>query len=319
MDALRRTPTTAAGIAIVATAASLWATDVVFRQGLTQRMSATELVFWEHVILAVCVAPLLLGAGARLRTLDRGDWLAILVIGGGASVLATILFTKALSGGDFTTPLLLQKLQPVFAVTLARGLLRERLRAQYVPFLLLALLGSYLLLLNDLSSPAPKDLSGPLLAIGAALLWACGTVLGKRVGTKLRFSELTALRFTCGLPIAFVLLLTRGGGGPLTVASWSDAPNLLALALIPGLLALLLYYRGLQATTASTATLAELAFPATALIVNAIAFGVSLNVVQVIGLLILVGTVTAMPIVTARRPTALALEGPAARGAPAPA
>ena len=106
-----------------------------------------------------------------------------------------------------------------------------------------------------------------------------------------------------------MLLLARGGSGPLVVAGWGDAPWLIALALVPGLIALLLYYRGLERTTASTATLAELSFPATALILNAIAFGVHLGSLQVLGLVILVGTVTAMPFVMSRDPNALARRG----------
>jgi len=296
----RTTPSVAIGTAIVAVAASLWATDVVFRRGLTETISATEIVFWEHVVLAV----------ARLRGLRPLDWLAVIVLGGGSSVAATILFTKALTvGGDPTTPLLLQKLQPVFAVSFAWVLLGERVRPRYFWFLAAALVGSYLLVLDDAGRLAPSHASAPLLAVGAAVLWALGTVLGKHLGARLRPSELTGMRFACGLPIAALLLLTRGGGGPVLSAQWSDAPSLVALALVPGLIALLLYYRGLERTTASAATLAELAFPATALIVNAIAFGVTLGAVQVVGLLVLVATVTAMPLVMARDPSALARRG----------
>jgi drug/metabolite transporter (DMT)-like permease len=293
----------------VALGASLWATDALFRRGLTARVSATEIVFWEHVVLALAVLPLLVRARHRLRALRPVDWLACVVIGGGSSVAATILFTKALTGGDPTTPLLLQKLQPVFAVAFARVLLGERVRAPYFLFLGSALLGSYLLVLDQPGSLTPSDAGAPLLAAGAAVLWALGTVLGKFLGAALAPAELTGVRFACGLPIAAVLLLARGGGGPVVAAQASDVPSLVALALVPGLIALLLYYRGLEQTTASTATLAELAFPATALVVNAIAFGVALDGVQVAGLLLLVATVTAMPLVTARDPGALALRG----------
>lgn len=315
--------TAAVGTAIVALAASLWATDVLFRRGLTESISATEIVFWEHVILAAAVLPVLVRARARLRTLRPLDWLAVIVLGGGSSVAATILFTKALTvGGDPTTPLLLQKLQPVFAVSFAWLLLGERVRPRYFWFLAAALLGSYLLVLDQAGRLAPSNASGPLLAVGAAVLWALGTVLGKFLGARLEPTQLTAMRFACGLPIAAILLLASGGGGgqPLIAARLSDAPSLLALALVPGLIALLLYYRGLARTTASAATLAELTFPATALVVNAIAFGVSLDVVQVVGLLVLVATVTAMPLVMSRDPAALARRGRRdASGPPRPA
>jgi drug/metabolite transporter (DMT)-like permease len=311
----RRTSSTALGTAIVAVAAALWATDVLFRRHLATSISATEIVFWEHVLLVLAVLPILVRARSRLRTLGARDWLAVAVLGGGASVAATILFTKALTAGnDPTTPLLLQKLQPVFAVSFAWVLLRERVRPRYFWFLVVALAGSYLLVLDHPGSLVPSDAGAPLLAVGAAVLWALGTVLGKHLGGKLGPNELTGIRFAAGLPIATILLLARGGNGPVIAAGWSDAPWLVALALVPSLIALGLYYRGLERTTASTATLAELAYPATGLAVNAIAFGVSLAAVQVLGLVVLVATVTAMPLVMSRDPTALAVRR---RGTPA--
>jgi DME family drug/metabolite transporter len=322
-DRGRPRPATAVGTAIVAVAAALWASDVFFRRGLILRLPATELVFWEHVVLALCVLPLLVKSWPALRTLRPLDWLAVLVVGGGASVGATILFTKALTsaalaGGDLTTPLLLQKLQPVFAVCFAWTLLGERVRPRYFWFLAAALLGSYLLMLDSAGSVTPSNATAPLLAVAAAVLWALGTVLGKFLGARLDPNALTAVRFSAGLPIAFALLFTRGGDGPFLTAGWGDAPRIIALALIPGLIALLLYYRGLARTTASTATLAELSYPAAALILNALAFGVHLGAVQVVGLVILVATVTAMPLVMSRDPGALALRGRRARaGTPA--
>ncbi len=59
------------------------------------------------------------------------------------------------------------------------------------------------------------------------------------------------------------------------------------LALIPGLLGLLLYYRGLSSTRASQATLAELAFPATAVALNWALLGVGVNAGQVVGFVLL--------------------------------
>jgi drug/metabolite transporter (DMT)-like permease len=56
----------------------------------------------------------------------------------------------------------------------------------------------------------------------------------------------------------------------------------------------LLYYRGLRRTTASAATVAELAFPVTALVVNAIAFGTVLSGSQLAGAALLAGTVLAL-------------------------
>jgi len=60
--------------------------------------------------------------------------------------------------------------------------------------------GSYLVAFAHPLSPGGIDGWAPaLLAVSAALLWGLGTVLGRHLGAKLPFAELTALRLTTGL------------------------------------------------------------------------------------------------------------------------
>jgi hypothetical protein len=70
--------------------------------------------------------------------------------------------------------------------------------------------------------------------------------------------------------------------------------GVVGLALIPGLLALLLYYRGLRSTPAAAATIAELAFPLTAAGLNYVVFGTVLTVTQWFGVAFLAGTIGVM-------------------------
>lgn len=286
------------GTAVVAIAAAIWGTDALFRRGLALELPSVEVVGWEHLILAAATLPLVLRSRATLRALTARDWLALAVIGGGSSVAATVLFTEAFKHGDPTTPLLLQKLQPVLAAGGAWVLLGERLRPRYLAYLVLALAGSYLITFGDPSQVSARRLLPAALGAGAALLWALGTVLGKHAGSKVPPSQLTGLRFLLGLPVAVILVAVFEGG---VSARPGDAPALLLLSLVPGLIGLLLYYRGLRSTPAAAATLAELAFPLSAIIVNALAFGTTLTGTQVAGVLLLTGTVTLLGLVDRRR------------------
>ena len=276
---------------MVAAAASLWGTDALFRRGLALDLASVEVVFWEHLLLATISVFLVLPAARRLRVLDRRDWLAVAIIGGGSSVAATVLFTEAFKHGDPTTPLLLQKLQPIFAAGAAYLLLGERQRRRYFVYLALALAGSYLVAFPDPTTVTLEALLPAALGAGAALLWALGTVLGKHAGAKVAPTQLAGLRFLCGLPVALLLLVLLGDG---VQATAGDVPAIVLLSLVPGLMALLLYYHGLRRTTASAATVAELAFPVTALIVNAIAFGTVMSGSQLVGVALLAGTVLAL-------------------------
>ena len=141
--------------------------------------------------------------------------------------------------------------------------------------------------------------------MGAATLWALGTVLGKRLSAHVPAAELTGLRFGFGLPVAALLRDPVRGRRPTARRGRGDAWALLGLALVPGLIALLLYYHGLRAAPATAATIAELSFPLTALVVNAIAFGDRLSGTQLAGAALLAATVAWFGIASRRGPQAI--------------
>ncbi|NHC15454.1 DMT family transporter [Motilibacter deserti] len=255
---------TTIGALFVAGGAVLWGTDALFRGDMAESVPAATIVFWEHVVLAAVTA---FAMPAALRLLRRAGWrvvLAVLAIGIGASAVATALFTEAFSYGDYTTPVLLQKVQPIVAVVGAWLLLGERPRAGYGPFLLLGLVGAWLIAFRDPFDVSFGEARPALLALAAAALWAAGTVLGRYVAPVFAPRELTALRFWFGLLGAAAVVAVTGSS--LTVGGeWHV--RLVLLALVPGLVAMLFYYRGLKRTPAMVATLCELAFPLTAAVV----------------------------------------------------
>lgn len=276
---------------LVALAASFWGLSALWRGPLARELPSLAIVFWEHVLLTVILLPWLLPALRRWRASSLRTQVSVLVIGAGSSALATALFTAAFRLGDPITPQVLQKLQPFIALALAAVLLGERLRRSYLLFLAPAVVGAWLMTFADPFAVSVSSAQAALLALGAAALWAAGTVLGRAASAELRFVDLTALRFAVGLvTLAVIAALT---GTPLAVPL-SAAPSILALALLPGLAAMTLYYLALRHTPASRATLAELAFPLTAAAVGVIAFGSRPGPTQWLGMALVVGTVVAL-------------------------
>lgn len=289
---------------LVAVAAAMWGLDGLLRKPLaTHNLAAGTVVLWEHVIALLALAPLVpraLRAFARCSVRDRA---AIVVIGVGASAVATVLFTKAFAlagaAGDFVTPLVLQKLQPIFAICLAVLLLGERPRPRFALFVLPALAGAWLMTFPDPFDVKVAELEPALLAVAAAALWGGGTVLGRMVGASLAPIEVTTLRYVFGFLGAVGVVWVTGAG---VAPGWGNAIGLILLALIPGLFALLLYYRGLRNTPASRATIAELAFPATAAVVGVVFLNTPLTGSEWLGFAILVASVVALGWHESRRP-----------------
>jgi len=279
----------AASVALVAIGAALWGFDGALRQPLVAtpaRWSPYTIVLYEHILLTAMVAPFLYRHRRSLRRLDAGGWLAALGVAWGGSALATLAFTTAFEYGNPDVVVLLQKTQPLWAVAAAALVMRERPRRALVWFVIPALVGTYLLSFGTMS-PADAFTGGrgraAVLALVAAALWGAATAFGRRALVAIEPQLVTAVRFTLALPLLAAIALVESALSPPAAAQSSDFPRLVGLALIPGLIALLLYYRGLERTPASVATFAELAFPATALVVNYFALGSSISEMQLAG------------------------------------
>jgi drug/metabolite transporter (DMT)-like permease len=301
------------GVLLVALAAAMWGTDPIIRKTMSFSTSATTIVFGEHVILVVLTLPLLLPA---LRALFRAGWRAIVaavVVGAGASAVATILFTDALIGhSDFITPVVIQKVQPLVAVVAATALLGERARPRFVWFLVPALAGFWLVNQAKPLDPSAKGLVVILEATGAAVLWALGTVLGRYLSRDLEFQQILSLRFFFGLIASAIALPVMGAKA---YSNGHDSLLIFYLAVVTGLLALALYYYGLQRTPAIMSSLAELTYPVIAVLAGIYAYNQHLRWTQWIGVAMIIGTVSLLPV--QRRRSIVVV--PPQQTAPAPA
>lgn len=282
------------GVVLVAIAAAMWGTDPIIRKTMSFTTSATTIVFGEHVILAALTLPFLLPA---LRAVFRAGWsyvAAAVVVGAGASAVATILFTDALIGhSDFITPVVIQKVQPLVAVAGAAILLGERPRARFVWFFLPALVGFWLVNQAHPLDPSAKGAVVIAEATGAAVLWALGTVLGRYLARRLEFQHIVTLRFFFGLVASAIALPVMGASA---YSNGHDTLLILYLALATGLVALTLYYYGLQRTPAVLASLAELTYPAVAVIAGIYAYNQHLRWTQWLGVAAILGAVTLLPV-----------------------
>ncbi|MBT0565800.1 EamA family transporter [Williamsia sp. CHRR-6] len=140
------------------------------RKPLASDLAAGTVVLWEHIIPIVVLAPFLPSALRAFARLTRRDQAAVVLIGIGSSAVATALFTRAFAiagaDGDYITPLVLQKLQPVLAIALAVLVLGERLRPHFGLYVLPVLVGAWLLAFADPMQVRVSELEPALLRAG---------------------------------------------------------------------------------------------------------------------------------------------------------
>lgn len=274
-------------------AAMLWATDAPFRAHLTKELSSNFIVLAEHLVDVLVVLPILFLYRGEFKKLKLKEWLAVLAIAIGGSALASVAFTQAFHYVNPSVAILLQKLQPLIAICLAAGLLKERTGKQFWIWAVVALAGAYIISFPKLvpalyqGEQFNPNLIGAGLALLAAVLWGASTVLGRYVLNKVNFQAITSLRFVIAFVFLLILNTNQHSIPQLSTVTAKDWLYLVIIAVTSGVVSLFIYYRGLQHTKASIATVAELGFPLAAVIVNALFLNATLSIVQVVGMLVL--------------------------------
>jgi len=278
---------------LVFVAALLWATDAPFRVYLTQSLSSNFIVLAEHAVDTIIVLPILLMNWQEMKQLRARHWLAIIIIAVGGSALASIAFTQAFHYVNPSVAILLQKLQPLIVISLAASLLQEQLRSKFWLWAALAMAGAYLI---SFPGWVPRLFAGEtfnpnVIGVGFALiavvLWGLSTVLGRYALGTISFKVMTSLRFILALIFLFILNLAQKTLPPLASVAARDWLFIAIIAVTSGVVSLFIYYRGLQYTKASVATLAELGFPLGAVIVNTIFLKATLQPWQLVGMAVL--------------------------------
>ncbi len=255
-------------------AAMLWATDAPFRLHLTQELSSNFIVLAEHFVSVLFVLPILLLNWSELKRLTLKDWVAVLFIAICGSALAAVAFTQAFHYVNPSVAILLQKLQPFIAISLAGVLLKERLSERFWLFAVLALAGAYLISFPNLlpqvypGETFNPNLIGTGLALIAAFFWGASTVFGKYVLNTTNFKVMTSLRFCLGFLFLLGLNFYQQTFPSFSAITTTDYLFIVIVALTSGVVSLFIYYKGLANTKASVATLAELGFPLAAVVVN---------------------------------------------------
>ncbi|HJL84440.1 MAG TPA: DMT family transporter [Candidatus Marinimicrobia bacterium] len=282
------------GPAAIACAAVLWSFDGLLRQYLSE-IPSLMVVLLEHFFGAVLLTPLLLKSWKEVKTLPNRAWVSVLWVSLFGGLLGTFFYTKALSYVnyiDLSVVVLLQKFQPFFAIGLAAVLLREPLTKNYLICAVAAIVGGYLVTFQNglpVLAMDDKTVIAGLMALCAAFAWGSSTVLGKHALKHLSFFSLTGLRLWITTFITVVVILFMGNS-PINVSlSKIEWLTIVTIVLSTGTVALFIYYYGLKHVLATHATIYELFWPLSAMLIDLFIRERTLMPGQFMGALLLIG------------------------------
>lgn len=281
------------GSIAVAIAAIMWSFDGILRRGLYS-LPPTVVVLYEHLIGAFVLLFVYKKWSKDVKKMGRREWIAITVVALFSGALGTIFYTAALGQIQYiqySVVILLQQLQPIWAVAAAAILLKEKITRKFVLWALLALLAAYFVAFKDLTlniQEGTGTVIAALLALGAGFFWGSSTAVSKYVLNKVSFLTATALRFLLTPVFAFLFILLLGQTGSLTSVTPTQWGMLLLITCTTGLFALGIYYYGLKRIPAHVSTIIELLFPLSAVVIDYVYFKNPLSLTQIFGGLLLI-------------------------------
>lgn len=285
-----------AGAAAVVIAALLWSLDGTFLRPQLYSLPSTVVVFLEHLLGFVVLAPFLFIHRRAIKSIPKKTWVAVFWVALFGGALGTTFITKALfltGFQDISVVILLQKFQPIFAIVLAAIFLRERFPRRFYLYAGVAVIAGYFVTFKDpftVKNLATTTSQVALFALLAAFAWGSSTTFGKYSVKNIHFGLLAALRFTLTVVIMAIpaWLVFRKGGVEVAPMQWG---TLAIIVVTSGALAMFLYYYGLKKITASLATLCELAWPVSAVVLDYFVNGNSLSWSQLTGAAVLISAV----------------------------
>ncbi len=264
------------GSLLIMGAALLWAVDGLIRRHL-YALPPITIIFFEHVVGLIILFPFVYKYVFRVR-LSKKEWILVFIVSILSGLLGTLWFTTALLKVNFisfSVVFLLQKLQPIFAITTAVIFLKEKFNRKYIIWAVLAIVGAYFVTFKNgyvNLTTGEGTIIAALYALGAAFAWGSSTTFSKMLLGKVRAEVSTFYRFLFTIIVALPVLLVFGYGSSLGALTFTQFELFVLIAVSTGMVALVIYYKGLAKTPVHISTILELMFPFAAILIDMVVY-----------------------------------------------
>src|SRR3984893_11880636 len=299
----RPTGSAAYGPWLVGPGAALWGTESAWRIPLNELFDAKVIVLWEHVLILIMFLPILISRLHEIPKIGVRTWGFLLFSGFAGSAVGTIFFTLALKYGSPTVVNVILNIQPVISTLGAYLLFGDRLAPRFFLYAGIAVLaGIFLSVEHPELIGVSFQSAGITLGTGYALIcaffWGGSTVAGRGVMVGMPLRLASSMRIVVGLVCMTLIIIGYGKLNPASL--WPPAAQahafkamgaLVLLASISGGVPLLIYFRGLRLTRASTAGYFEMMQTLAAVCITWGFFHAALRPHQIVAAIVLMAAV----------------------------
>lgn len=268
------------GILLIALAAVSWGTVGVIVKSLYASTTLSPLAIGFYR-LALSVPMLLLALsslGKKAFQIKAKDIPVIMLMGAMLAAYQLCYFAAIPRVGVAVATLVTLCTAPVIVALLSVTFLRERLESNVITALVIAVVGT-ILLVGFQDPSGGQVFSGVLLALGSATGYALVALTSRRLSSYHPLQPV-AFGFTVSALVLLPFVLSEGLTTNLHSSGWL---RLLYLGFIPTAVAYVLFTLGMRTTKATVATIVTLLEPLTAVILAFVFFHEQLSVTAIFG------------------------------------
>lgn len=283
-----------AGTIAISISAILWGFDGVVLTPRLSNLDVTWVVFVLHIVPFLLMNIFLYKQYSNVKSFVRQDYILFLLVAIFGGALGTISIVKALFLVNFhqlSVVVLLQKLQPIFAILLASILLKEKIKKNFALWASIAIISSYFLTFG-LNKPdfsiSDNTFKAAIFAILAAFSFGSSTVFSKKILLVHNFVTATFFRYGATSLLLLIYVLISGTYTEYHITTPTNWLFFIIIGLTTGSGAIFIYYYGLRRVKAIIATISELLFPVSAILFDYLFNGSILSPVQLISAAIMV-------------------------------
>jgi len=282
------------GTIAISFSAVLWGFDGVVLTPSLHNLKVGWVVFVLHALPFLLMNLFLFKEYKNLKTFIKQDYIMLVLIALFGGALGTISIVKALFLVNFqhlSVVVLLQKLQPIFAILLAGILLKEKIGKNFILWASIAIVASYFLTFGFESPTINSDrntVHAALYALLAAFSFGSSTVFSKKLLQNQTFVTATFFRYGFTSVILLIYVLISGSFDQISVTSTTNWLYFILIGITTGSGAIFIYYYGLRRVKAIVATISELLFPISAILFDYLFNDSILSPIQMVSAVLMV-------------------------------
>lgn len=207
-------------------------------------------------------------------------------------VFFTSCYTAAIRYTKIATAAALLYTAPAIVLILSAILFKEKLTGKKIICVLFSVLGCALC--SGLAGGADLTRKGLLLGLGAGLGYALYSIFSRYIQMR-GYTTYTNILYTFGIATIVYIVMACVDGSAQNSIQHPEAIALAALCgLVTGCAAYILYTEGLSKMAPPTASVLATIEPVTAAILGVVLFGQTLSIMEIMGIVLVVGSVIAM-------------------------